>query len=153
MSYRVVDVMKKKNYILISLLSAILTVILYLGLQSVIISGWHNMDLWLQVMPWYNIVLTIVFALSFGVLVALQVYNYCHKICSLKKSSASSGFGAALAFIVPACPACASLPALLLPATLATSAVGVLVKFSPLLLVISILLVVLGIHLQRGFER
>ncbi|MFB6197306.1 MAG: hypothetical protein ABEI52_03405, partial [Halobacteriaceae archaeon] len=66
-----------------------------------------------------NLLLFITFSLFFGLLLTLQVYDYNHPSCTMENTTASASSGVVdtiVGLFVPACPACLSLAALLLPA-------------------------------------
>jgi len=105
--------------------------VVYLLLQVQAIGGFQNLDVWFEVIPKTNLFLLIITSLLFGLLLSLQIHNYKHTSCSITHktvSASSGGIGALVAFLVPACPACLSVVALLLPAATAISLITFLVE-------------------------
>ena len=145
----------KDKYLGLFIFLTLAVLVLYPLFQISITPG-ANINFWLAIIPKINLVLVFVFSLMFGLLVALQVYNFQDKTCPTGKkatSTTSGGLGTILAILVPACPACLSFVTFLVPAALALSVGSFFVKFGTLLLVLSILLMFLGIFLLGGFKK
>ena len=107
------------------MLSSFGMAVVYIVIQAWAIGGHQNLDIWFSVIPKVNLALIVLFSLLFGLLLTLQIDVFKKKTCSIgsKTAGASGGvFGTALAFIVPACPACVSIATIILPA--ATAARG-----------------------------
>lgn len=139
-----------------ALFSASLIFLVYVLLQAFAVGGLQNLDLWFEILPKSNLVLLLITSFLFGVLLTLQIHTFRHHACSLKHhsiSTTSSGLGALIAFIIPACPACIPLIAFILPAATALSLVTFLVKFNTELLIFSSLLMLFGIYLLGGLKE
>jgi hypothetical protein len=154
--FKIFRILQNKKYLAIMVVSSLAVSVLFPIIQSLANGGLQNLDLWFEVIPPINLILLIVFSLLFGMLLALQIYNLKIKTCSTNKkatSASSSGIGAFIAMVVPACPACISLATFFLPAATAISFGYFVVKFDVLLLLFSISLLVLGLFLLGGFKK
>lgn len=147
--------MKKKKNLAIAALASFVMAAVYIVIQAWAIGGRQNLDVWFSVIPKINLALIVLFSLLFGVLLALQIDIFKSKTCGIggKTASASGGvFGTALAFLVPACPACVSFAALILPAATAASFAQILIENSSYLLLLSIALMLFGMMFLGGFK-
>jgi len=148
---KLVDVLKKPKYFALSIVSIIILVIIYIYTQ--VLGIVKNIDLWFEVIPWYNAILFSIFAILFGITLSFQVFNwFAPKTCSIGKkvgSAGGSGVGTAGLFLVAQCPACASLGALFLP----VSVLGFLTQFSWLINLISIGLLLFTLNYLGAFKK
>lgn len=144
-------VLKKLAYFLLAVLSAIAMLALYI--YSQVLGNIHNVDIWFSIIPWYNAVLTLIFASLFGATVSYQVFLWRQpKTCPVRqrvKSAGSTSLGTLGIFLVAQCPACASLGALFLP----LSAMVVLSEYSWLINLVGIGLLVFTLHYLGGFKK
>jgi len=148
---KVLKVIKQPKYLAIAIVSIILMTSLYL--YSQVLGNIHNLDIWFDIIPWYNALLFTIFAILFGVTLSYQIYVWKQpKVC--KVSDKVKGVGTSSAptfgiFLVAQCPACASLGALFLP----LSAVTFLTKFSWLINLLGIGLLLFTINYLGGFKK
>ncbi len=152
---RLLKILKNKNYLWLFIFLSLVMLVVYPLLQVSLTVG-TDIGFWLKVIPKINLFLVIIFAISFSLLATLQIYNFKDKKCSIKKKSSSAatgGIGTILAIVVPACPACIGLFSLFLPAALSLSITSIFAKFSTLLLLSSIILMLLGIFFLGGFRK
>ncbi len=84
----------------------------------------------------------------FGVVVALNVYNWQNRTCSMKRGVGSGGIGSGIAVLTSQCSACLSLATLFLP----VAAVGTLSLYNTVFNFISIGILLFAIHLLGGFR-
>jgi len=107
---KVLKVIKQPKYLAIAIVSIILMTSLYL--YSQVLGNIHNLDIWFDIIPWYNALLFTIFAILFGVTLSYQIYVWKQpKVC--KVSDKVKGVGTSSAptfgiFLVAQCPACAS---------------------------------------------
>ena len=148
---KVIEIIKKPKYLLLAILASIIMAVVYIYLQ--VLGVVHNIDLWFSVIPWYNAILFIVFAILFGITLSFQIYIWKQpKVCAVGKKVkgvGTSSSATALGFLVAQCPACASLGALFLP----VSVMGFLTKFSYIINLISIGLLLFVINYLGGFKK
>lgn len=153
---RIFNILKNKKYLMIMLTSSVIVFSLFPIIQIQTAGGFRNIDLWFEVIPKTNLILVIIFSILFGLFFSFYVYNTDKKICSLKEKRigvTQGSLAAIMGILVPACPACAPLIALFLPASLSISVAAFFNKYSTLLLTLSLLLLVLGIYVLGGFKE
>ncbi len=148
---RILKILRKSNYLALAIISSLGMSLLYIYTQ--VLGIVQNIDLWLTIIPWYNAILFISFAILFGMAFSFQIYNWRQpKVCpanaKVKSVGASSGATFGL-FMVAQCPACASLGVLLLPA----SAIGILTQFGWLINLFGIGLLLFTINYLGGFKK
>lgn len=147
---KLVEVLKKPKYLALSIVSTIIMTIIYIYTQ--VLGIIQNIDIWFEVLPWYNAILFSIFAILFGITFSFQVYNWFQpKICSIQKkinSAGGSGAGTTGLFLVAQCPACASLGALFLP----VSVIGIFTEFSWLINLFSIGLLLFVLNYLGAFK-
>ena len=148
---KIFNVLKKGRYLAIAVISTILLTGTYI--YSQVLGIWQNIDLWFTVIPWYNALLFVIFTAMFGVTLSYQIYVWKQpKVCGIRqkiKGAGTSGVGTGALFLVAQCPACASLGALFLP----FSVIGVFVKFSWLINLITIGLLLFTLRYLGAFKR
>jgi hypothetical protein len=146
-SMYVLDVLRKRGYFVLAAGAALFMFFFYpyvqtLGLQT---------DLWYQIISLPNFILFLAFVVVFGIFVAFQTHTFKQpKVCAVTKKGTTSGIiGTAFSFFIGMCPACVGFAALLLPLGIVTT----LVIFGPLFMLVSIGLLLISIHLNRGFRH
>ncbi|MBI2076374.1 MAG: hypothetical protein HYT72_03955 [Candidatus Aenigmarchaeota archaeon] len=144
---KVLDALKNKKYLAIAVASSITMSLLYIYTQ--VLGNLHNADIWFSIIPWYNALLFIIFAALFGITLAFQIYVKTRKVCGIRGSAGTTGAVTFASFLVAQCPACASLGALLLPA----SVFQIFIKYSPFINILSISLLLFTIHYLGGFRK
>lgn len=145
---KITEVLKIKQYLALAVGSSITMSLIYIYTQ--VLGIVENIDIWITIIPWYNAILFLIFAALFGITLAFQVYNWRQpKVCNIKGSAGASGAATFTGFLVAQCPACASLGTLLLPA----SVFQVFVKYSPVINLASIALLLFTIHYLGGFRK
>lgn len=145
---KVIRVLRQRTYAAIAVVSSLLLSFVYIYTQ--VLGNLNNLDLWFAIIPWYNAILFVIFAALFGITLAFQVHNWRQpKVCNVKGGAGASGAATFTGFLVAQCPACASLGALLLPASI----FHVFVIFSPVINIISIALLLFTIHYLSGFKK
>ncbi|MBI2173125.1 MAG: hypothetical protein HYT73_02860 [Candidatus Aenigmarchaeota archaeon] len=117
---RLIEVLKIRKYLLLAAASSIAMSLFYVYTQ--VLGIIENIDIWLAVLPWHNAILFPMFSALFGMTLAYQVYLWKQpKTCAVGMKAAGIGAGSGGTFglsMVSQCPACASLGALFLPASL-----------------------------------
>jgi len=148
---KIIQVMKQPKYILIALVSALIMTSVYI--YSQVLGIVQNIDLWFEIIPWYNALLFTAFAVLFGIAFAFQVYIWRQpKVCGVSKKMTSTGASSGTTFgmfMVAQCPACASLGTLFLP----VGVMGMLVQFSWLINLAGIGLLLFSINYLGGFKK
>jgi len=148
---KVFAVMRKFEYALIAVLSAIIMAAIYIYTQ--VLGNLQNIDIWITIIPWYNSILFIIFVALFGLTMSYQIYLWRQtKVCSVNQKTSAVGTSSAATlatFFVAQCPACASLGALLLPVGAATF----LSKASTVINIISIALMLFTLYYLGAFKR
>ena len=153
---RLLHVLRNKKYLALAIISAILMAIIYPLIQVQATGGVSNLDVWFAVITPLNLILVIIFAMLFGIFLSFQIFNLRSKVCSVSSKTTSSlggGFATLLSIAVPACPACLSIATLLLPASLGIAVAGFFLRYSSLLLALSIAILLLGVYLLGGFRK
>ena len=142
--------MRIRKYAAISAVSTIILAVVYIYTQ--VLGIVQNLDIWFTIIPWYNAILFVLFAVLFGTTLSYQLYVRSQpKICRVGKTSVGASSGATfIGFLVAQCPACASIGALFLPATIV---VGVLTKYSTLINIISIALLLFTLNYLGAFKN
>ncbi|MBI4019829.1 MAG: hypothetical protein HY367_00740 [Candidatus Aenigmarchaeota archaeon] len=142
-------ILRKKMYGTISAISTLAMLAAVPIVQS-IPNGLNNIDLWFKLISPLNFALYVLFSITFGLMLSLQVYNLREvKSCPIKRSASAGGVATFMGFIISACPACISLASFFLPLGAALA----LEANSPLVYLASILLMLLGVHLLGGFRK
>ena len=125
---KIVEVLRIKKYLVLSVVSSIVMSLIYVYTQ--VLGNIHNIDLWLTIIPWYNAILFVTFSILFGITFAYQIYLWKQpKVCAIgtkAKGAGAGSIGTLSTFLVAQCPACASLGALFLPISVTVT----LTKFS-----------------------
>lgn len=146
----IIEVFKIRKYFIIAIISSVLfsTVYIYAQVLGII----ENVDLWFAIVPPINLVLFITFAALFGVTLSFQIYMWKQpKTCAINKKAIGTGSAATFGgFLVAQCSACASIGALILPSSVFLS---VFVKYSILINIISIGLMIFTIYYLGGFKK
>ncbi len=147
---KILEVLSIKKYILIAAVSSLVFAFIYVYAQVFGILG--NIDLWIRIIPWYNALLFVIFAALFGIAIAFQIYSWKQpKVCKVNSKTVGASSGAAiLGLFVAQCPACATLGALILPASIFTI---VFVKYSALINILNIGLLLFVIYYLGGFRN
>lgn len=149
---KVIQVLKQRKYFLIALISSLIFTGVYIYTQLLGII--QNIDIWLTVLPWYNAILFPILAILFGATLSYQIYIWKQpkKVCAINKKAKGVGLSSSasgVSFFVAQCPACASLGALFLP----VSVMGVFTKFSWVINLVSIGLLLFVINYLGGFKK
>jgi len=148
---KLLQVMRNPQYLVLAVVSSLIFSFIYIYTQ--VLGNLHNIDVWFAVIPWYNAVLFVAFAILFGVTFSFQVYNWLQpKTCSIEKKAAAAGsssFSTLGLFLVAQCPACASLGALFLP----VSAFTFISQLSTVLNIISIALLLFTLNYLGAFKK
>ncbi|QQG38661.1 MAG: hypothetical protein HYS32_03585 [Candidatus Woesearchaeota archaeon] len=148
---KLTKVIKQPKYMIIAIASTVVMVFVYIYTQ--VLGNLHNVDIWFKIIPWYNAILFVIFAILFGATLGYQIYVWGQpKICKTSdkvKGAGTTSIPTLGLFFVSQCPACASLGALLLP----VSTVGVLTKYSWLINLVAIGLLLFTINYLGGFRK
>ena len=148
MTLKLIEVLKMPKYSAIAALSAIIFAFVYMYAQ--VLGNIDNIIIWIQLIPWYNVVFFIMLAAVFGITMSFQIYTWKQpKTCNVKKTTSASSIAAFAGFFVAQCPACASLSALFLP----VSAVAFLTTVSAVINLIIIAVMLLAINYLGGFKQ
>lgn len=147
---KILDVLRIRKYFLVSVFSSIIFAAVYVYTQ--VLGILENLDLWLTVIPWYNAVLFLIFVSLFGITFSFQLYSWKQpKVCRVNsKTIGASSSATLIGLFVAQCPACASLGALLLPASVFTA---IFVKYSTLVNLLGVGLLLFTIHHLGGFKK
>lgn len=149
---RLIEALKLRKYAAISVISTIVFTLVYIYTQ--VLGIVQNIDLWFTVIPWYNAILFITFAILFGVTLSFQIYiRKQPKVCTADNKIKGAGISSSatfLGFLVAQCPACASIGALFLPASII---VGFFTRFSALINIISIGLLLFTLNYLGAFKK
>jgi len=144
---KIVHVLKQKKYLAIAFSSSIAMSFIYIYTQ--VLGIVENLDIWFTIIPWYNTLLFIIFAALFGVTLAFQIYLRRQKVCDIKGSAGTTSGATLATFFVAQCPACASIGALILPASI----FQIFIKYSPVINIISIGLLLFTLNYLGGFRK
>ncbi|MBI2583361.1 MAG: hypothetical protein HYW25_01720 [Candidatus Aenigmarchaeota archaeon] len=148
---KLVEVLKMRSYLLLAAASSVVFAFIYIYTQ--VLFNIANFDIWISIIPWYNAILFVIFAVLFGITVSYQVYTWRQpKACPINmkaKGTGVSGAGYFIGLLIAQCPACASLGALFLP----VSAFTFFVQFSWLLNLVSIGLLLFVLNYLGGFRK
>jgi len=147
---RLLDVLRKPKYFALAVVSTLIITVVYIYTQ--VLGIVENIDLWFEIIPWYNAILFASFSILFGITFSFQVYNWFQpKTCSISKKvsgAGGSGVGTMGVFLVAQCPACASLGVLFLP----VSVVGFFTQYSWLINIITIGLLLFTLNYLGAFK-
>ena len=145
---KILHVMKIPYYFALAALLAGVFAIIYVYTQ--VLGIVHNVDIWFANIPLLNLFMFVAFSVLFGVTLSFQIYNWRQpKTCDLKKSAGSTSAATAIGLLIAQCPACASLGTLFLP----LSVLAFIGKYSILLDLISILILIFTINYLGGFKN
>jgi len=144
-----IKIMKIRKYAVISVTSTIILAVVYIYTQ--VLGIVQNIDIWFTIIPWYNAILFVLFAVLFGMTLSYQLYVRSQpKICKVDKKSIGASSGATfIGFLVAQCPACASIGALFLPLSILT----VFIKYSTVINIISIALLLFTLNYLGAFKN
>ena len=147
----VLKVLKKPEYLAIAIISIVLMTAVYI--YSQVLGIIENISFWLTLIPWYNAILFATFAILFGITLSYQIYVWRQpKVCKINNKVGGAGASSSSVagiFLVAQCPACASFGVLFLP----LSAITFLTKFSWLINIIGVGLLLFTISYLGGFKR
>ena len=149
---KIISILKKRNYAIIAIVSAISMALIYPYLQVALNGGFYNYFFWFEIIlnqSILNFILYLLFSILFGLVVSLNIYNWKNKTCSIRGSTGSLGLGSILAIFTSQCSACVSLATLFLP----LSAISLLVKYNTFFNLISIGILLFSIYLVGGFKK
>jgi len=148
---KILEVLRIRQYFLIAAVSAVLFGLFYIYTQ--VLGILQNIDVWLSVTSPINMTLFIVISILFGTALSFQIYNWRQpKTCPIDmkaKGAGTSGSATVIGLFIAQCPACASLGALLLPASVLTF----FVKYSTALNFVTIGLLLFTINYLGGFKK
>ena len=147
----IVEILKKKKYFAIAILSAIAIGILFPIIQTGFLL--NTIDVWFLTLldkP-LNAALYLIFSMVFGIMVALQVFNLKEcKTCKVNVKNSSGAFGGAIiGFAFGICPACVGLIGLILPLGVSVA----LNYYGWIFTTIAIALMLYTIHILGGFKK
>jgi len=113
---KIIEVMKKPKYIAIAVIVSTIFSAIYVYTQ--VLGIIENIDVWFAAIPRINLALFWAFSTLLGITVSFQIWNWReNKICNVKSVGGQSSAGI-LSLFIAQCPACASLSALFLPASI-----------------------------------
>ena len=74
MTLKLIEILKMPKYSAIAALSAIIFAFVYMYAQ--VLGNIDNIIIWIQLIPWYNVVFFIMLAAVFGITMSFQIYTW-----------------------------------------------------------------------------
>ena len=91
---KIISILKKRNYAIIAIVSAISMALIYPYLQVALNGGFYNYFFWFEIIlnqSILNFILYLLFSILFGLVVSINIYNWKNRTCSIKGSSRTPG--------------------------------------------------------------